>query len=491
MQQMYKTLVIFFLTALCFIEVNAQSVYDYSFKDKELKLNNNVKPRPFKFKVGNDIQIRIKDFNPLKHEIIIEDSSMSYGIGDTATLARLVVVPKIPAGSGVQAVDGSSPVTSCSPATALITNQTAYRESLAQVVLDYKLLLSAIETISADYNHLKNLPTLNAEIVKNRVNTGSLTNVNRWEQTNVEEANRLAVDILRTNSNQLRALEQIQFEKITDIEDQLAELAKDFDRLTLTGCTNFVELFKQFTKGQQQAISDINKLKENRVDKILPALSKNLALYDQLAAISTSEPVYTTRAITVTGDLHTISIYSREPGASTKTLHDYINITPNKGFKLNVSGGVFVSGIHDMSFARKTKDSIYTSEYLVNGQLRDTTKQGSFASLYEKQQAKISYGGMLYLHALSQTGTGFNYGGFIGFGALFNDQTRWAGAVGGTLALGKKQRLNINVGALIAQVDRLATPYQTGVWYNETLDNIPTYKAWKIQWMTGFSWSFK
>lgn len=96
---------------------------------------------------------------------------------------------------------------------------------------------------------------------------------------------------------------------------------------------------------------------------------------------------------------------------------------------------------------------------------------------------------MIYLHAHSQNASWVNYGVYLGFGAMFNDQTRWAGALGGSLILGKSQRFCINPGIIIAQVDRLSPPYKTETWYPESFDNIPTYKAWKANFVLGFSWN--
>jgi hypothetical protein len=235
----------------------------------------------------------------------------------------------------------------------------------------------------------------------------------------------------------------------------------------------------------------VKEFKTARIDKAIPALNKKLVMYDDMKRYAVSDPKYVTKAISIENEKHTISIYKKAPGSETKVLHDYINIEPTRGFKLSVAGGLFVSGLTDQSFSKKTKDSIYTSKYLLDGVSRDTTKSETFTSLYEKDQADISYGGMLFLQAQSRNASVVNYGGFVGFGAMFNDQTRWAGSIGGSLLIGKAQKFNINIGAVIGQVERLTQPYKPDTWYRETLDNIPTYKAWDVSWMVGFSWSFK
>jgi hypothetical protein len=143
----------------------------------------------------------------------------------------------------------------------------------------------------------------------------------------------------------------------------------------------------------------------------------------------------------------------------------------------------------DRSFTKHSLDSIHATQYLVNGIRRDTTIQESYNAIYEKENVNLSFGGMVYLHVHSQNPGNWNWGGFLGFGALFNDQARWAGSAGGTLLMGSKQRFNINLGLVLSQVDRLSPPYQKDTWYRESIDNVPTYRAWKTALLIGFSWN--
>ena len=101
----------------------------------------------------------------------------------------------------------------------------------------------------------------------------------------------------------------------------------------------------------------------------------------------------------------------------------------------------------------------------------------------------MSFGGMIFLNVHSMTGKSFNYGGYVGFGALFNDQARWCISTGGEAIIGRRQRFVIHAGMVLSQVDRLSPPYDKDVFYLERIDNVPTYRAWKPGFLLGLSWN--
>ena len=143
-----------------------------------------------------------------------------------------------------------------------------------------------------------------------------------------------------------------------------------------------------------------------------------------------------------------------------------------------------------MSILRNTKDSIYSKQYLANGIVRDTLINQAFTSLSKQSQVQLSFGGMLFLHAHTLNyNHQFNYGFSLGIGALFNDQSRWTASLGPTILIGKKQRININPSIILSQVDRLSSPYKTDYWYSETINNVPTFRAWKLGVGLGLSWN--
>ena len=474
--------------------------YYYSFDKKLLHAQpSDTKEifRPLPYPASKDIQIEISDYNPLREEIIVEDSSSVWFLGDASKLAALVVFPKV--------ADLTIPKNLIIPKTSvvpmalkndcskLLDFMSDFNDTKAVIensIQLYKDFLSKIELIKDDYEFLKNQPVLISVEIDNRIRINFLTRLNSY----LLPSDKVANTPTAVSSRELAMLEEKYFKSVTNAEANLDKIKKNADKLkgecpVCTGCTIYIDLYKSFNSAVVEIKDILKDLKSTHTEKILLAFNKTMLIYDQLVKYINSIPPYVTKAVPITKDLHTISIFKKEIGKDTKIIHDYINIEPDRGFKIDVAGGFFFSGLQDDNFTKKSKDSIYTKKYLLNGIPRDTTVLQSFSSLYKKNQFPVSFGGMIYLHAHSQNASWVNYGVYLGFGAMFNDQTRWAGALGGSLILGKSQRFCINPGIIIAQVDRLSPPYKTETWYPESFDNIPTYKAWKANFVLGFSWN--
>src|SRR6476660_4936532 len=72
--------------------------YYYDYSKKKLSADDTGKKeemRPIPYRSSKDIQLEIYNYNPLRDEIIVEDSSSPRTLGDTASLARLIVFPQI------------------------------------------------------------------------------------------------------------------------------------------------------------------------------------------------------------------------------------------------------------------------------------------------------------------------------------------------------------------------------------------------------------
>ena len=471
--------------------------------------------RPVAYKATKDIQLEVFNYNPLKEEIIIEDSSSQRSIGDTAMLARLIVFPKtlsLPEGDqknaeiaaknavgattalGINSAQFLTPLVfttvaekdDCEMLEAFMYSFNLKKDEIENLILRYKDLMSKMEIIGDDYEYLKNLTTLAAGDVAGRLNSSFLTRLNNF----LLPAESVGGTITNTSSRELAGLETQYYTAITDAEAGLDQIKNDADKLK-GACAGFFELYKKFSAAVTKVKDNLRDFKNSRADKIVSTFNKKLNMYDELVPYNVGVNNYVSKAVPITKDMHIITIFKKDAGNSTKTQHDYVRIELTRGIKLDVGGGVFVGGLNDHSFSKKSVDSIYTKHYLVNGVKRDTTLSETFTSIYKRDQCKVSYGGMLFLQVHSQNAAWTNWGGYLGFGALFNDQTRWAGSAGISLQLGKPQQFNINVGPIVGQVERLAPPYETNKWYAEKIDNVSTYKAWDVSWMIGFSWSFR
>lgn len=501
----------------------SHKIYQYTYNEKKLEGKKGeeddskykVQQRPIKYPATKDLQIKIVNYNPLKEDIIIEDTAISYSIGDTAALSKYLIFPTLPKPAAASPV-----IAAVTPVNNFITLESIkptlesylssasrsvqaradcirldhYQYELNQVmaalesdILFYKSYLSKIERINDDLEYLKSLDVIDKNIVTQRLSNSFLSGLQSFT---LPDGSAIDTNPSITSSRELNSIEETLFTSMNDVYKEIEKIDKEVNELD-GNCDGFNSLLKTYLASSNKVKSQFNDFKTTHTEKIIPSFSKKLLVYDQLKKYATQNTVYITRAIPINKDYHSIKIYKKEAGASTKVLHDEINVEPNNGFKLSVAGGIFFSNLSDQSYSKKSLDSFITKKYLLNGQTRDTTLTQTYTQLYEKDQSQISYGGMLYLEAHSQTGTWFNGGMYLGFGALFNDQTRWAGALGGSFILGKPQKFSVHIGAVTAQIDRLAEPYQTGVLYPERIDNIPTQKVWKVSGMVGFSWSFK
>lgn len=477
--------------------------YYYNFAQKKLLASQSDTKEVFRavpYQASKSIQIEIFDYNPLRDEISIEDSSLERFLNDTEKLAKFVVLPKVEdlkdaaqaltvnvADSTVFLINKNKPVkTACDSLRMEMSDFNDTKEEIENAVDKYQILLTKIEVINDDYEYLKGLITLKPADIKDRLTISFLNRLNEF--VGVEKA--LNNDPSLTSSGDILNLEDRYFKDVTKLEDELDAIKEDVDELQ-GNCKEFLNLYKKFNSSFTRLKDALREFKNSHAKEILAGLNKTILAYDKLKVYMTEIPNIVTRAVPITKDLHTITIYTKEIGKEGRIKYDYIDIEPTRGFKIDIAGGVFYSGLYDENFTKKSKDSIYTKQYLVNGVTRDTTVQESFAAVYKKDQFKGSFGGMLFIHAHSQNACWLNYGVYLGFGALFNDQTRWAGSFGGSLLLGKSQRFSINPGIVLGQVERLSPPYKMDTWYRESLDNVPTYKAWKTNFILGFSWNIK
>jgi hypothetical protein len=493
---------IILLTACSTSKTARRYYYDFSAKTLSKTKTSSALQRPIAFSASKDLQLTIFNYNPLKHELIVEESSSSWFLTDMDKLAGMVVFPKtagIPApekkttetekaGTEKSAKNPKKPkkaeTANCDFFDAYITRFNDQKIIIEQAIQDYKDFLFQIDRIKDDYAYLKEKEVLRPADVEARLSNSFLGRMNSF----LTAGDKLLGSPLQVSSREIAAVEQKYMKAVADAASGLDQLKNEVESLqNKPGC--FHDLYKKFIGSVSELKDKLKDFISTRTEKILPAFDKNLLVYDQLKKYSSDIPDFITASLPIVKDNHTISIYKKENGKDTKTLHDQINIDPDKGIKIDVSAGFFFSGLQDHSFNKKTSDSIYTKRYLVNGLQRDTTVSGSFTTLFKKDQLPVSFGGMLYLHVHSQNANWVNYGGYIGFGALFNDQTRWAGSLGGSLLLGKSTRFNIHGGVVLSQVDRLSPPYQTSIGYAETIDNIPTYKSWQAGWLLGVSWN--
>lgn len=276
------------------------------------------------------------------------------------------------------------------------------------------------------------------------------------------------------------------FEQILNIKAGIILVSGSISKTNST-CSN-PKVSEALLKSCAKLAKDISRFDSSRSAVILPRFEQTMVAYKKLTEFSTSDGQYITMPISIDKDIQSIFLYKYDKISNSKECFDKITIKMTRGFRIGVSGGLFVSGLYDGKFSIFSKDSLYKTQYLEGNSLKDTTLQGKFSALYQEPNVKASFGGMIFLQAHSQNDYWLNYGFYVGVGALFNDQTRWCGSMGISAILGRNHRAFLNVGPIISQVDRLGKPYNTDQFYLRQFDAVPITKLWKASWMFGFSW---
>ena len=461
--------------------------FEYDFGSKTLRdSNKKVISRPLEFPASNDLQITVVNFNPIKYELSIRDSFTTRFLDDSSKLASMVIIPKTPELAAPNKGTGVAANPECDPMADYVRQFNKLSDDVESSMENYKVFLSKTETLKDIHDFLRRKEALNPTEVRAKLADNFIAALNDI----LAARNKLNENPEQVSSRQIGLLEDYYYQVVVEQEENLSQLQKKIDEIK-ESCSGFADWYKNLVAPAMSLKERLKEFRQTHTEKIIPSFSKTIILYDELTQYLTSVPPFITPAVPIQKDDHTILIYKRELGSERTLLHDQISVEPDQGWKLDISAGVFFSGIHDNSYTKKSKDSIYTKKSLVDGTITDTTVQETFTALYKRDQFPVSFGGMLYLHAHTQNAQWANFGVYLGFGALFNDQTRWAGSIGGSLLIGKKQRFNINPGLLISQVDRLSPPYETETWYRETIDNIPISRDWKMSWVFGFSWNLK
>jgi hypothetical protein len=474
--------------------------------------------QPLSFKAGKDIKIEINHYNPLRTVISVEDSSISYFLSDTAKYSKLIVLPKVsnlPKGdvttqkvatlSGMtniqlttqntlfpfEVISAEAHQTDCDKIQAIMSAVNLQKDRITSAINDFQGFASRVDVINDSHDNLAQLQELTTAAVTTELRDNFIASLNDFLIANDQQALVLAADPSRVSSRQIEQIEGVFHQNVKDQITELDKIQKQAEALDGHDCqANFLKLYKEFSGNLKELQDKLKDFETTYTQKAYPAFKKDLSMYDQLKKYLVVIPPYISKDIPIYKDEHFIKIFSVESTQSKPNLYDIIHIESTHGWKLDVAAGFFVSGLSDDVFTKKSMDSIYSKKYVATGgTVRDTTVLQTFNSINKQKQASASFGGMLYLHAHTQTGTYFNYGVSLGFGALFNDQARWAGSFGPTILIGKKQRFNITPSIILGQVDRLSAPYQTNKWYSETIDNVPTFKAWKASWAVGFSWN--
>lgn len=449
-----------------------------------------VQKSPLVFPSGKDIQIEVKNFNPLTTEVSILDSSSRYFFSDTSKLSKAIgtkigILPVPQTTTPAGAISTAAKDKNANDCGQLKKFGDAYASENKETQKQMDILTKMtplFNGIKDSYNDLSKAPSISTASVKKSIQDNFLIQFNSYLVTN--KLKPLNDDPLKVSMADLQKVIDDVFKKIsTELsQEHLDGIAK----LDLKKCVKDKD---QLIKSLNETINAVNEYRKAYESKTFPEIKTRLIMYGSLEFYLRNEPNYVSRHIPIEKDEHNIKINSKNVSTNITSNWDIIRVLPNRGFKLDVAAGFFVSGLHDENYTRQSKDSILNSKYVQNGVVRDTTKLQTFNGFFKQDQNQLSFGASIYLHAHTQTASNFNWGASLGFGTLFNDQARMVFSFGPTLIIGKKQRFTINPSVACAQTDRLSKPYRDGVWYEKNIDNVPYFKAWKVDWSLGFSWN--
>jgi len=496
-------LLIVFVISLSGCKSNKEIFYGgrvyYDFHKKELFVNANHKKtlkRPIIMKESKEMQIEISDFNPLKYDIIIEDTAYDRFVSNVESFSKYIIIPNTPNTKEVASTKIENLFTRiildtivknakiqtelliqkpdtnyCDTISHLIYKLAECSKDLNSEISTYKTYLTYIENINSFYELLKSKEVLTTFDIKEGIKSNIFLPINNYLL--VYTSDKLETSIDKVFKKDFTAKETYFYEKIFGFKEKLGNIKEEVVKLEkileiekalkpnkkevahlekIIKCNDFEAKITKFYDEQKVLLSTIKAFDSTRNKDILPNFTKTMLVYEKLQSLAQNEPLLVTKSYPIKTDIQTINIYKYESTAKTKQLHDAINILLTRGFRIDVSGGVFASGLYDEQYSLYSKDSIFTSEYIHSGSIRDTILKDKFTAIYTIPTKKVSFGGMIFLQGHTQNASLFNYGGYLGIGALFNDQTRWSGSFGGSFIIGRSQRLFINLGPVISQL---------------------------------------
>lgn len=493
--------------------LKAQTRFTFDYQTKKLsKVGGTDVDETIRVKPGASVNVNIINYNPLSTQFAIDDSSVIHYLNDTSRLSGVFTYPQIsniapqplsPAAktelgknTSEEKRMGRTTYKSLTASLSACDKLSIYMRSLNQsnfdltdAITQYKNFLVSVDGIQDIYDRFKGRDVLNKLEITSTLGDEYASDLNNnWPEE---------LDTLNTKQpvkpGQIKAAKANFLSKIVDIMSDVKDIKANFDAVAPADCaTNYADYYKQFQDMYTALNTLYSTLQSDEAAKVIPTLNKDMTLLTTLELYQIQDPsVSLIVQHPMLADEQYVKIFAIN--GDGKKLLTTILVKPSKGFKVDVSGGLFGSTLADFAYSKTTKDSIYKTQYVVNGQVRDTIQNQTFSKISKENQANFSFGGALYVNGYWQCGRIFSAGFALGIGAMFNDQTRWALMGGIPLIFNGNgaSRFIITPSVVFAQVDRLSSQYQTDTWYSQTINNIPTQKVWKAGFALGISWNFK
>ncbi|WPQ63638.1 hypothetical protein SIO70_02020 [Chitinophaga sancti] len=138
---------------------------------------------------------------------------------------------------------------------------------------------------------------------------------------------------------------------------------------------------------------------------------------------------------------------------SQKTVNAWIK----GGFKVDVSTGLYYSGLQDEKYSIRSDSTILSDR---NGADSIVDRR---SKLYKENNGKGEFGFASFLHFYPKIGPKFNISLNIGAGVTFSEKTRIRYLAGVGFLFGAENRLGLNVGYILGNVNKLSSQYANGI----------------------------
>jgi hypothetical protein len=481
----------------------------YDFNKKEV-----VKDRLTRVKENGEVQVEINNFNQLRYLLSVQDSSFNIFTSDPDKfLEKIYLIKSYPRKSleQEQSKDSSgNKSTDYGKSEKKAIQPYSLTESAKDSYNSYVKFFNAFKNINSIYSYACQLEVLNKNSIASLVKDNFLSRIYSKEPFSIYTI--FSGDIQTKHDELFCEVKEIR-NKIQLTIEYKENKTKDIDEDISKIKTN-IQLYKGATKNKSlekeedslikkenekdAIVTDIYNLKQimsplseliKMVDTSSRYINESLDKYSQIQNALKTPSFYVSESYRVTKDIHCLNIYKYDMNTKKSSKHDKITIELKNALRFSTPSGVFLTGLYDEKFTTVSKDTTIETVVINSSGISEKAKSNkTYTAMYPSRNRHISFGAMIYISAHTCNSKYTNIGGFLGAGAIFNDNTKIAAAAGGTIILGRNQRCFINIGMATSQVDRLDRPYKTKTFYDINPSTLPISKVWRYSWMVGVAW---
>lgn len=482
----------------------------YDFNKKKV-----AEDKLIRVKENGEVQVEIKNFNQLRYQLSVQDSSFNIFTSDPDKfLEKIYLIKSYPSKelemeqkkNNSRTFQGSTNTSGTKTPTKVDTLTTSAKDSYNS----YVKFFNAFKNINSIYSYACQLEVLNKNSIASLVKDNFLSRIYSKEPFSIYTI--FSGDIQTKHDELFCEVKEIR-NKIQLTIEYKENKTKDIDEDISKIKTN-IQLYKGATKNKSlkkeedslikkenekdAIVTDIYNLKQimsplseliKMVDTSSRYINESLDKYSQIQNALKTPSYYVSESYRVTKDIHCLNIYKYDMNTKKSSKHDKITIELKNALRFSTPSGVFLTGLYDEKFTTVSKDTTIETVVINSSGISEKAKSNkTYTAMYPSRNRHISFGAMIYISAHTCNSKYTNIGGFLGAGAIFNDNTKIAAAAGGTIILGRNQRCFINIGMATSQVDRLDRPYKTKTFYDINPSTLPISKVWRYSWMVGVAW---